>query len=128
MQTRRQHTGGGDFFWADGPVFRQAFFTTAMAYDRRERGPFPLVNIYHCRDSVYVQALVPGLRRGDIGTRIEGDDLVIEGYLARRKGRYYHEERYSGVFCRRIPLGVRVWPASEERLENGILQMRFQRR
>ena len=116
-----------DFFLADGPVFRQAFYTTAMAYDRREREPFPLVNVYHCRDRILVQALVPGLERKDIGIRLELGELILEGNVPRRQGRYFHEERYSGPFCRRIALGVPVRAEVEARVENGILQIVFYR-
>ena len=127
MEVRQAKNARNDFFWADGPVFRQTFYTTAMAYDRRERGPFPLVNVYHCRNCVFVQALVPGVERKDIGIRLEDGELILEGNIPRADGRYFHKERYSGPFCRRIQLGTPVQNEAEIRLENGILQILFNR-
>ena len=127
MDALHRKSASKDFFLADGPVFRQAFYTTAMAYDRREREPFPLVNVYHCRDSILIQALVPGLERKDIGIRLEAGDLILEGNVPRRQGRFFHEECYSGPYCRRIALGASVRTGAEVRIENGILQIMFHR-
>lgn len=117
-----------DFFLADGPVFRHMFYTTAMAYDRREREPFPPVNVYLCENHVLVQALLPGLAPKDITVRLEEDVLLLEGNMPRRKGRYFHEERYSGHFRRRITLGVSVQPQAVITAEDGILQIKLSRR
>ncbi|WP_446423832.1 Hsp20/alpha crystallin family protein [Mailhella sp.] len=117
-----------DFFLADGPVFRHGFYTTGMAYDRRERDPFPPVNVYHWGGLVLVQALLPGLQPSDVDVRLENGHLYIEGVVPRLEGRYYREERYSGPFCRRVELGVDVVPRPRVGFQDGILQVIFRRR
>ena len=117
-----------DFMLADGPLFRPAFYTTAMAYDRREREPFPPVNIYHWGGLVLVQALLPGLGTGDVGVRMEEGKLIIEGAVPRREGRYYHEERYTGPFCRKLSLGVEVAEKMRVSVQDGILHVILRRR
>ena len=117
-----------DFFLADGPVFSHGFYTTGMAYDRRERDPFPPVNVYYWGGLVLVQALLPGLQPSDVGVRLENGQLYIEGAVPRLEGRYYREERYSGPFCRRVELGVEVEPRPRVSVQDGILQVIFRRR
>ena len=112
-----------DFMLADGPLFRPSFYTTAMAYDRREREPFPPVNIYYWGNVILVQALLPGLSMEDVGVRQEEGRLIIEGAVPRREGRYYHTERYSGPFCRKLDLGTEVENDMRISLEDGILQV-----
>ncbi len=117
-----------DFLLADGPVFGPSFYTVDMAYDRREREPFPPVNVYHWGSFVLVQALVPGLGAADVGVRLEHGQLVIEGVMPRREGRCYRAERYCGPFCRKIDLGMEVEPRPRISLRNGILQAIFRKR
>jgi HSP20 family molecular chaperone IbpA len=117
-----------DIMLADGPLFRPAFYTTAMAYDRREREPFPPVNIYYWGGLVLVQALLPGLGTGDVGVRMEEGKLIIEGAVHRREGRYYHEERYTGPFCRKLSLGVEVAEKMRVSVQDGILHVILRRR
>ena len=117
-----------DFMLADGPLFRPAFYTTAMAYDRREREPFPPVNIYYWGSLVLVQALLPGLGAGDFGVRMEEGKLILEGAVPRRDGRYYHEERYSGPFCRKLSLGVEVAEKPRVSVQDGIVHVILRRR
>jgi len=112
-----------DFMLADGPLFRPSFYTTAMAYDRREREPFPPVNIYYWENVILVQALLPGLSMEDVGVRLEEGWLIIEGAVPRREGRYYHTERYSGPFCRKLNLGTEAEKDMHISLEDGILQV-----
>lgn len=117
-----------DFLLADGPVFGPAFYTTSMAYDRREREPFPPVNVYHWGGFVLVQALVPGLSPADVGVRLELGQIIIEGAIPRTEGHCYRAERYSGPFCRKIDLGVDVVPKPRISLRDGILQVIFRQR
>lgn len=117
-----------DFMLADGPLFRPAFYTTAMAYDRRERDPFPPVNVYYWGSLVLVQALLPGLGTADFGVRLEGAQLVIEGRVPRGEGHCSHTERYSGPFCRKIDLGTAVEPRMRVSLREGIAHVILKRR
>ena len=117
-----------DFTLADGPLFRPSFYTTAMAYDRRERDPFPPVNIYYWGGLILVQALLPGLKAEDVGVRMEGGLLILEGAVPRREGRYYHAGRYTGPFCRKLDLGVDVEPTPRISLQDGIMHVILKRR
>ena len=117
-----------DFTLADGPLFRPSFYTTAMAYDRRERDPFPPVNVYYWGGLVLVQALLPGLQPSDVDVRLENGQLYIEGAVPRLEGRYYREERYSGPFCRKLDLGVSVEPEPRISLNDGIMHVILRRR
>ena len=117
-----------DFLLADGPIFRQAFYTTPMAYDRREREPFPPVNIYYWGRLVLIQALLPGVRARDVDVRFEKDMLILEGAIPHEEGRYCRVERYSGPFCRKINLGVAVQGRPRLLFQNGILQVIFRRK
>ena len=117
-----------DITLEDGPLFRPSFYTTAMAYDRRERDPFPPVNVYYWGGLILVQALLPGLQAEDIGVRLEGGTLIIEGAVPRREGRYYHAERYTGPFCRKVALGVEVEASPRISLKDGIMHIILKRR
>ncbi|HJD98368.1 Hsp20/alpha crystallin family protein [Mailhella massiliensis] len=117
-----------DFFLANGSVFRHIFYTTAMVYDRREQEPFPPVNVYLCADRVLVQALVPGLELGDIRISVEENDLLLEGTIGRGSGRYVREERYSGHFRRRIPLGCAVHSQARLDMGKGILHIELRKK
>ena len=114
-------------FLADGSIFRQVFYTTAMIYDRREQEPYPPVNIYFCGSKVLVQALVPGLDIDDIRITLHEDSLTLEGSLPRRTGRYLRKERYNGHFRRCILLGTPISALSDITMSNGILQIELQR-
>ena len=117
-----------DITLEDGPLFRPSFYTTAMAYDRRERDPFPPVNVYYWGGLVLVQALLPGLGTEDVSVRMEGESLIIEGAVPRREGRYFHAERYTGAFCRKVALGVMVEPYPRIGLKDGIMHIILKRR
>ena len=117
-----------DFMLADGPLFRPSFYTTAMAYDRRERDPFPPVNVYYWGNLILAQALLPGLELSDVGVRLEMGRLIIEGAVPRRKGLYYHTERYTGPFCRKIELGAEVEPRFRVSMQEGIMHVILKRR
>lgn len=117
-----------DVFLADGSIFRQVFYTTAMVYDRREQEPFPPVNVYFCGSRVLIQALLPGLELENIRMTIERDTVFLEGRMPRRKGHYIHEERYSGHFRRRIALGTEVSSQARMSIRDGILHIELQRK
>ena len=75
-----------------------------------------------------MQALLPGLRAEDVGVRLENGKLILEGAMPRREGRYYHSERYSGPFCRKLDLGVKVEPEPRITLNDGIMHVILRRR
>lgn len=117
-----------DFMLADGPIFRPFFYTTAMAYDRRERDPFPPINVYCWEELVLVQALLPGVGLSNVGIRIEEQILIVEGVVPQKDGRYYHTERYTGPFCRKIELGTVVEPTFRRVMQDGIMNVILRRK
>lgn len=117
-----------DFPLAGGISFGHMFYTTAMVYDRREQEPFPPVNVYFCRDRILIQALLPGLELKDIRITLQRHALLIEGCIARSRGRYVHEERYSGNFCRSVALDAEGLCPGNVTITNGILQIELQKR
>ena len=116
------------FFFSENPLFGQTFYTDDMAYARREQYPFPPVNVYFCGRRIIIQALLPGMELQNIHLRADRGMLFLEGQVQRKKGRYLHEECYSGPFRREIALGTEVWPEARLELHNGILQVELQRK
>ena len=117
-----------DFSLSGGISFGHVFYTTAMVYDRREQEPFPPVNVYFCRNRILVQALLPGLELKDIRITLDRQSLLIEGCIERARGRYVHEERYSGHFCRRLSLDLSEFRSDSVTITNGILQIELKKR
>ena len=115
-------------FFTANALFGRTFYTTDLVYDRREQEPFPPVNVYFCGSRILVQALLPGMTLQDIHLSVEHGILFLEGRILRKKGRYLHEERYSGQFKRRIVLGTDVLPDASMELRNGILQVELQKK
>lgn len=115
-------------FFTANALFGRTFYTTDLVYDRREQEPFPPVNVYFCGSRILVQALLPGMTLQDIHLSVEHGILFLEGRILRKKGRYLHEERYSGQFKRRIVLDTDVLPDASMELRNGILQVELQRK
>ena len=113
------------FLSIDDFAFRPVFYTTALAFERREREPFPPVNVYVCDHHILVQALLPGLDIKDVNFWTKNGVLHIEGHIPRLHGRYFREERYTGKFHRVIPLGTDVMPASQILVREGIFQITF---
>lgn len=116
------------FFFSENPLFGQTFYTDDMAYARREQEPFPPVNVYLCRKRIIVQALLPGMELQNIHLWTNRGMLFLEGRVQRKKGRYLHEECYSGHFSRQIALGTDVSPELKLELSNGILQVELQKK
>ena len=59
---------------------------------------------------------------------LEGETLIIEGAVPRREGRYFHAERYTGAFCRKVNLGIEVEPCPRIGLKDGIMHIVLKRR
>ena len=113
------------FLSIDDFAFRPIFYTAARAFERREREPFPPVNVYVCDSCVLVQALLPGLDIKDVNIWTKNGVLHLEGVIPRIRGRYFREERYTGKFHRVVPLGSDVMPASQLLVREGIFQITF---
>lgn len=73
-------------------------------FDRRERMPFPPVNVCEDADALHVRALLPGADPRDIRVFMRGGALVLEGEIPQIRGAYCRKERFSGRFRRVVPL------------------------
>src|SRR4051794_34343445 len=71
---------------------------------------FPPVNLWEDKDSLYVEAELPGLTHDDVEIFVEGDKLTIRGErkpLA-EDGRWHRQERGFGKFQRIFTLPAPV--------------------
>ncbi len=95
-----------------------------------ERGTstFPPLNIYADRESVYVEARLPGVELADLEIAITGDTLSLKGER-KRPGevpdeRYHRRERAFGHFNRLVSLNEQVDAERiEATLKDGILRV-----
>jgi HSP20 family protein len=103
------------------PFFRTAFLPGQAA--RR----YPLINLYEDQDTVYVEALAPGVDPDTMQLSVVGNTLSIAGEKHRVAGdvhpeAFHRSERATGKFVRQIELPVEV---DEEKVQaeytNGLL-------
>lgn len=73
-------------------------------------GEFPPVQIREGNDKITIQALVPGIKGGDIDIQLVDDTLVISGEKKEdyENHRYIRKERRFGEFKKTIRLPYRV--------------------
>lgn len=86
-------------------LFRTAFLP---AEGPRE---YPLVNVHEDKDTVYVEALAPGLDPASLKLSVLGSTLTLSGEKQRaaadvKREAFHREERSAGRFTRRIELPV----------------------
>src|SRR5262245_43283037 len=89
------------------PSFRTAFLPGQAA--RR----YPLINLYEDKDTVYVEALAPGVEPDSMNLSVVGNTLSIAGEKRRVAGEvkpeaFHRSERATGKFVRNIQLPVEV--------------------
>lgn len=84
----------------------QEFFRSPMGDDRRFA--YPPLNLSNDEQAIYVRAELPGVNIGDIELTLTDKTLVIKGERAAPQGKYYRQERPSGVFNRVVNIGVPV--------------------
>jgi HSP20 family protein len=93
--------------FSNGPAFRTAFLPGRAA--RR----YPLLNLAHDRDHVYIEALAPGLDPNAIDLSVVRNVLTISGEKRRhpediKPEAFHRNERAAGKFIRTIELPVEV--------------------
>jgi HSP20 family protein len=75
-------------------------------------GVFPLVNISHGPDHIYVRSEIPGVTLEDLEVTVSGKHLTIAGErkipVEPAKVRYHRREREEGRFRRQINLPIEV--------------------
>jgi HSP20 family protein len=104
----------------------EPFFHTAFLPGQAARR-YPLINLYEDQDTVYVEALAPGVDPDTMQLSVVGNTLSIAGEKHRVAGdvhpeAFHRSERATGKFVRQIELPVEV---DEEKVQaeytNGLL-------
>lgn len=110
----------------DGFDFREPFLRSAFLPGREARR-YPLVNLYEDKETVYVEALAPGVDPTSMEITVRGNTLTIAGEKRRvpetvKPEAYHRSERSTGRFVRSIELPVEVDEAKVQAdYRNGLL-------
>lgn len=87
----------------------------------------PKANLYDLGDSFEMSAEVPGIKKEDLGVRIQGNYLEISGkraFAAPEGYKTHRSERQNMTFTRSFTLPVDIDPEkAAAKLENGILTL-----
>jgi HSP20 family protein len=91
-------------------------------------GVFPLVNISHDQDHIYVRSEIPGVTLEDLEVTVSGKNLTIAGErkipVEPAKVRYHRREREDGRFRRQINLPIEVdGEQVQAKYQHGILMI-----
>ncbi len=84
----------------------QEFFHSPMGEDRRFA--YPPLNLSNDAEAIYMRAELPGVGIEDVELTLSDKTLVLKGERTAPQGKYYRQERPSGVFHRIINIGVPV--------------------
>jgi HSP20 family protein len=90
----------------------EPFFRTAFLPGRAARR-YPLTNLYEDKDTLYLEALAPGVDPATLDLRVVGNTLSIAGEKRRVAGdvkpeAFHRSERATGKFVRHLQLPVEV--------------------
>lgn len=77
-------------------------------HNRRKKASYPPLNIGEDESNIYIHAEVPGISIEDIDITITTKDLVIKGERKLPEGRYFRQERPSGVFQRIVSINTTI--------------------
>lgn len=82
------------------------FFRSPAGGDRRLA--YPPLNLSNDEDAIYVRAEVPGVDLEDMELTLTDKTLVLKGERNAPEGKFFRQERPSGVFHRVVNIGVPV--------------------
>ncbi len=77
-------------------------------HNRRRKAAYPPLNIGEDEKNIYIRAEVPGISIEDMEITITSKDLVIKGERKLPEGRYFRQERPSGVFQRIVSINTSI--------------------
>jgi len=88
----------------------------------------PALNLYTDKDSLVVEAALPGVDKKDVNIHATRDSLSISGEYRQEKkeekDKYFHSEIRQGSFRRKLTLPAEVNPEKvEAKLKDGILKI-----
>ncbi|WP_027720537.1 Hsp20/alpha crystallin family protein [Maridesulfovibrio zosterae] len=75
---------------------------------RRGKASYPPLNIGEDENKIFIRAEVPGISIDDVEITITAKDLVIKGERKLPEGRYFRQERPSGIFQRIVSINTPV--------------------
>ncbi|MCG6658892.1 Hsp20/alpha crystallin family protein [Halomonas campisalis] len=116
------------------------FFPESGIADIRSvpRGSYPMINVGHTDDGVYVYVFAAGLSAADLEVSLQDNVLTLRGKRetvapeqkeGEAKRPYFRRERFSGEFARSIALpdGLNA-DLSEARFRNGVFEIHLPKR
>jgi len=72
----------------------------------------PAVDVHESKDNILIKADLPGLKKDEIGITIQDNHVILKGEKKQeqevKEDNHYRSERFSGSFCRMIPLPTDV--------------------
>ena len=93
-------------------------------HHKSRKSSYPPLNISEDEDNLYICAEVPGISIGDMEITITAKDLVIKGERKLPEGRYFRQERKSGIFQRIVSITTAVDTESvTASVKDGILRI-----
>ncbi|THB68800.1 MAG: Hsp20/alpha crystallin family protein [Desulfovibrio sp.] len=98
-------------------------YSSPLTFSRR-RAAFPPINISEDDANLYVECEIPGLAIEDIEITLEDSSLTIKGELKPGEGKYYRQERASGLFNRVVSINTEIErDAVSAKLKDGVLEI-----
>lgn len=89
--------------------FDKVFNDTFNPYQyKRRKTAYPPLNITEDQNTIYIRAEIPGVTIEDMEITITAKDLVIKGERKLPEGRYFRQERPSGVFQRIVSINTAI--------------------
>ena len=77
-------------------------------FDDSKRLGYPPVNLSEDEENIYVRSEIPGVEMADIELTLTDKNLVLKGERKPEEGKFFRQERPSGMFQRIVSLNVPV--------------------